>query len=445
MTMRGVCAVLLLGVVLACGDSETSGVSSTTGGAGGTAGEGGEGATGGDGGQGNDTGSGGQGNGPPVDCTDLPDFRRCLVQTTPDRFYDICASGSCVSPGCGTADCNAPGPHVPLADTGQRLCYDAAGAVIPCGALGACTTLCGQDAQVGWDPGHVASTRFTVAADNAALEATTTDTVTGLMWTPCAAGTSDDCAGTPDDMLWADALVYCEELSYAGFSDWRLPNEYEAQSIIDYGRDAPAIDDSVFPGTPNERFVTSSTYAGDETGAWFSMWSGGGVVGVVLPKDDAGSTGKVRCVRDPVPPLLQAERFERLLSVSGEPTVIDNVTELQWQGCEPGLTGDDCATGAPTPFDWASSLDYCHNLSWGGHDDWVLPNVKQLRSIIDNRLTSPGLDATAFPNHQSSAGWSSTTSVAAPVEAWVVNIDFGGGIEDEDKSSTLSARCVRFR
>jgi len=37
-------------------------------------------------------------------------------------------------------------------------------------------------------------------------------------------------------MDWEQALAWAEGLTYAGKSDWRLPNAKELQSIVDYGR-----------------------------------------------------------------------------------------------------------------------------------------------------------------------------------------------------------------
>jgi hypothetical protein len=44
-------------------------------------------------------------------------------------------------------------------------------------------------------------------------------------------------------VLWKDALSYAENFSYAGFSDWRLPDTKELQSIVDYTR-SPATTSS---------------------------------------------------------------------------------------------------------------------------------------------------------------------------------------------------------
>ena len=63
---------------------------------------------------------------------------------------------------------------------------------------------------------------------------TITDNATGLMWMQNDNGTG---------VLWKDALSYAENFTYAGYSDWRLPDTKELQSIVDYTR-SPATSSS---------------------------------------------------------------------------------------------------------------------------------------------------------------------------------------------------------
>ena len=58
-------------------------------------------------------------------------------------------------------------------------------------------------------------------------DGTITDKTTGLMWMQ----TDNKMA-----ISWQEALTYGENLDYAGFSDWRLPNAKELQYIVDYSR-----------------------------------------------------------------------------------------------------------------------------------------------------------------------------------------------------------------
>jgi len=65
-------------------------------------------------------------------------------------------------------------------------------------------------------------------------DGTITDSATCLMWMK-----NDNGAG----VLWENALNYAENLVYAGYSDWRLPDAKELQSIVDYTR-SPATNNS---------------------------------------------------------------------------------------------------------------------------------------------------------------------------------------------------------
>ena len=69
-------------------------------------------------------------------------------------------------------------------------------------------------------------------ADNG--NGTITDNGTGLMWMQNDSGKG---------MNWQEALEYAESATYAGFSDWRLPDAKELQSIVDYSR-APGFTNS---------------------------------------------------------------------------------------------------------------------------------------------------------------------------------------------------------
>jgi len=89
-------------------------------------------------------------------------------------------------------------------------------------------------------------------------DGTVSDLATGLMWSQADSGKG---------LNWGEALAYCAKLKLAAFSDWRLPNAKELQSIVDYtrapdARDAerrgPAVD-PFFKMTDGEAWFWSST------------------------------------------------------------------------------------------------------------------------------------------------------------------------------------------
>jgi len=68
-------------------------------------------------------------------------------------------------------------------------------------------------------------------------DGTIIDNATGLMWSQTDNG---------EGMVWEDALEWVQEKNeedYLGYSDWRLPNAKELQSIVDYSR-SPATTNS---------------------------------------------------------------------------------------------------------------------------------------------------------------------------------------------------------
>lgn len=69
------------------------------------------------------------------------------------------------------------------------------------------------------------------------------------------------------DKAWDEAVRYCEDLTLAGVSDWRLPNLRELRSINDEGRVRPSLDTSYFPGVA-AIFWTSSTLVNQTARAW---------------------------------------------------------------------------------------------------------------------------------------------------------------------------------
>jgi len=74
-------------------------------------------------------------------------------------------------------------------------------------------------------------------------DGTVTDRATGLMWMKVDSGKLKAGKNKDGKMNWQEALHWAENLEYAGYSDWRLPNVKELQSIVDYTR-SPATTNS---------------------------------------------------------------------------------------------------------------------------------------------------------------------------------------------------------
>ncbi len=139
-----------------------------------------------------------------------------------------------------------------------------------------------------------------------------------------------------------------------------------------------------------------------------------------------------------------APRYSQVGTVNGQPEVKDAKTNLIWQGCPMGQSGNDCATGGTSNYKWHDALSACSNLSWGaGTNAWRLPNIKELQTIVNDLTSYPAIDATNFPATPSNYFWSSSSYPTSIGNAWVVY--FGDGLVDANFKgfNGFDVRCVR--
>jgi len=337
-----------------------------------------------------------------VDCSGEDDFTPCTLPS-PLYSYNICVSHTCVMPGCGDTTCNTPGPHFTLPPTtGSHF------------------------------------NRDTSVKDQPVVN----DTITNLTWQGCASGiTGNNCEnnGTIIKKDWADALAYCDNLIWGGYSSgWRLPDIYELVSIVDYGFYGPSIDKTAFPSTPTGSW-SSSSLKNDINSAWLVSFQYGFTIYTIKTTNYS-----MRCVRgngETTPP----SRFNRTVPAANQPIVYDTVTKLIWQGCPIGLSGNNCDSGNIITEGWFSANYRCNSISWGGYTSgWRLPNITELFSLVDNRLNLPSIDQTAFPATPSVVFWSSNYYVGdvSGKLRWALDFDLGRIIE-ASLDGTTPARCVR--
>jgi hypothetical protein len=97
-------------------------------------------------------------------------------------------------------------------------------------------------------------------------DGTILDLATGLMWVQNPRLVPNNSEG----MVWSDAVAFCNELNYAGHSDWVLPSRRELISLLDYGAANLALPDGhPFDGLVAASFYwTGTSYAADSNFAW---------------------------------------------------------------------------------------------------------------------------------------------------------------------------------
>jgi len=130
-------------------------------------------------------------------------------------------------------------------------------------------------------------------------DGTITETLSKLMWQRCTAPSIEaNCTEMPSLYNWDNALAYCNDLSLAGHTDWRLPNVKELQSIVDTTKTvAPSINAFYFIDTQSAEYWSSTTSVGTFSNAWyvnFDISGFGQIMTSIVIKTDVNY---VRCVR----------------------------------------------------------------------------------------------------------------------------------------------------
>jgi len=369
-----------------------------------------------------------------------PSTKECRFKCAENYFYDGsgCVSGPCVNEDLcdiehSTGKCtslsfedysceckdgyfwNGEACKVSLGRicTGQETCYNNS-EEITC-PTSASANFYGQDAQYAADVKCFPQSFSYIEIPNTPW--TVLDNNTGLMWPRVAETSSED---YPSE---AAAASRCSDLTYGGYSDWRLPTLLELLTIVDNSRYNQALN----------TMAPSINHNNNENPC---LWATQPQLMAFYPRTgsiDAGYMGLQHrnctclCVRGNTLP--SASFTSKQSAADGKFVVTDSVTGLKWQ--------QEYATDKT----WQQALKYCENLNYAGYSNWRLPNKNELASLLSYKRGNPSSD---FPDMPGESFWTSSTTVCGTTnQAWYV--DFGGGyvLFNKGKTNKLNVRCVR--
>lgn len=304
--------------------------------------------------------------------------------------------------------------------TGQTQCYNleyddtVSCTPFPCNEDGS-PQFCGQDAQYPDNERtftcYSADGTQQLSCDwSADPDETVVDSLTGLTWQRTWIA----------NVSWEEARSYCENLTYAGRDNWRLPDSHELASIIDYGKTLFLVDDSAFPGLQQGDTWFLTDDAIDENSVFMVEFYEGRVLeaGLNTPHYEA------RCVSGDRLDRLNQNRFVAMGEV-----VLDRATGLTWQ------------KGHATNGNWPEALAYCEEMSLGGYDNWRLPSISELRSLFNVQSES---QVSAFDDLTTGEFLTSTTHFLGSFTNGALTVDFAIGLVDSaNKDALEDVRCVR--
>jgi len=308
----------------------------------------------------------------------------------------------------------------PVVDTHQDSCYDTLRVIVPPSPG---QPFYGQDAQFN---GNQPSYR-----NNG--DGTISDLNTGLMWVQArGVMTSVD-----------SAIAGASACRVGGYSDWRMPTIKELYSLIDFrgfcqtsaSNSTPYIDTNYFGFAYGDTMVGRLIDCQD--------WSGTRYVGLTMVGDTTYfgvnfADGRIKGYGTIFPPgsgqkKLLYHRYVRGnpdygtndFEDNGDSTVTDHATGLMWSRFDSrtGMNWKDALTWVQAK----NAANYC------GHNDWRLPNAKELQSILDYTRApaalnpaqrGPAIDTSVFrissiTNEQGAADypwfWAGTTHLDGPL------------------------------
>lgn len=209
--------------------------------------------------------------------------------------------------------------------------------------------------------------------------------------------------------------------------------------------------------------ATRSALAGNNAGQAFSVWPDTGQtkcyndsVEIICPAEgldfhgqDAQYSGPARSytslaggmIQDNVTSLIW-EKKENMDSTIDYTNPHDADNTYTWCNTDSNTNGGYSGTcGASNTIEFLSALN---TANFGGHNDWRLPTIKELATLVELRHSSPAIEPVFAVNGQSAHYWSSTTNAHNPHNAWFVDFpyDSSNGL-NANKSSGYYVRAVR--
>jgi len=330
-----------------------------------------------------------------------------------------------------------------IVDTGQAKNYNATAEIT---APSAGEAFYGQDAQFsGVQPSYTKSSDGLTVKDN----------VTGLTWQQ---------NHSTSQVNWAEAKAVPTALNaanYGGYSDWRLPTIKELYSLWNGSSGWPYVNTNYFTVNYTSEmelshaiFWSSTKYTGllestidPETGAEMAFGVNFGTGHIKAYAISTGPRHLARCVRGDV---YGVNNFKN----NSDGTITDQATGLMWAQADSG-----------SGMDWEHALAFAQTknaATYLGHNDWRLPNSKELQNIVDytrspgatdSTKVGPAIDllfsSTGITNEAGTADypwyWTSTSAkanaTAAYDSAWYVA--FGRAVGSDGKD-LHGAGAVRF-
>ncbi len=256
-------------------------------------------------------------------------------------------------------------------------------------------------------------------------DGTVSDIRTGLMWQQNKGGTK----------TWKDSLAYCESLTLAGYSDWRLPTREELRSLADYEKYNPAIDTSVFPDAVSSYYWSSTTDANYTYSAWGINFSSGDDYSTlkIYSRDVRAVRNFIKC--DAVAVFEVDGNKSNLFEVYFDTTGSNGTLSFDFGD---GSTGDG-STGTGISHYYLQSGTYAVKLTATGTGGCTSEAIINVAVPIYSSDTTPPTAPTLKSSSPSVNTWTNGSTVTV---SWNAGTDSGSGVAGYSYVFDTSASTV---
>ncbi len=232
-----------------------------------------------------------------------------------------------------------------------------------------------------------------------------TDKITGLQW-------QDDVKVTAKTVRTiCEAKNVCSKLDLQGFKDWRVPTIDEITTLLDYSSDTTTLNPIFKYGKNKKYFAQSIPLRGV-----INFTDGS------LLKPPYIFNVNIRCVRG------EMEKTNLPLELKIDGTVYDPNTNLTW-------------THSIEYEKWIGAKEYCEDLVYANKDNWRLPNINELRTLIDFKKNDLSFKNIFYPYNYRRT-WSSTTAPGMTDRAYIEDTGSLRSPKQSKQSTVIAVRCV---
>jgi len=122
----------------------------------------------------------------------------------------------------------------------------------------------------------------------------------------------------------------------------------------------------------------------------------------------------------------------------------DPLTGLTWFRCSAGQIWEDGqCKGSPILLSYTSAQDFAKSLKLAGFDDWRVPKIAEMSSLVHEECKSPAINTRVFLGIEPEVYWSSETNFWIRPMAWSLYFYSGHYFSRQAKVDSFRLMLVR--